>query len=280
MTKLLRNKNLATKFQILVEIARSQPDIHQNAIARNVSITPQATSQYIMHLQKDNWIISSGRSKYRVTREGMNWLLKSLKETQGYFNQVEKVTHNESVRTAIANCQILKGQKIGLTMREGLLVATPVINECATGIAASNADTGDDIGVFNIEGIIEPEAGKISILGVPDIWNGGSRRVNLTLLRRETQGQDFICAIGIESLIALKRVGITPKYIHGVSGIIIEAAQRGISSVVACVNSELTFLIQRLEEKKLEYALQELNRLTPPVIPDFSSTDVVTDKQA
>jgi predicted transcriptional regulator len=36
------NKNLATKSQILVEVAANQPNIQQRAIANKLDVTPQA----------------------------------------------------------------------------------------------------------------------------------------------------------------------------------------------------------------------------------------------
>jgi len=47
VVEILRNKNLATRFQILVEIAASQPNIQQKNVARRFNLTPQAVSDYI-----------------------------------------------------------------------------------------------------------------------------------------------------------------------------------------------------------------------------------------
>jgi putative transcriptional regulator len=68
MIEVLRNKNLTTKFQILVEIADGGPDIQQREIARKLDITPQAVSDYIAQLVKEKMLISQGRSSYKVTR--------------------------------------------------------------------------------------------------------------------------------------------------------------------------------------------------------------------
>jgi len=80
MAQILQDKSLATKFQILVEIAAGQPDIQQKDIARRLNVTPQWVSEYIVRLVEDGWVISEGRSKYRVTNEGVNWLLKALED--------------------------------------------------------------------------------------------------------------------------------------------------------------------------------------------------------
>ena len=71
MAQVLRNKNLATKFQILVEIAANQPSIQQRDIAQRLNITPQAISEYIKELIKEGSLTSEGRSRYKVTTEGV-----------------------------------------------------------------------------------------------------------------------------------------------------------------------------------------------------------------
>ena len=47
MAEVLRSKNLATKFQILLEVAANQPNIQQKDIAGKLNITPQAVSGYV-----------------------------------------------------------------------------------------------------------------------------------------------------------------------------------------------------------------------------------------
>jgi len=46
MAEVLRSKNLATKFQILLEVAANQPNIQQKDIASRLNITSQAVSEY------------------------------------------------------------------------------------------------------------------------------------------------------------------------------------------------------------------------------------------
>jgi len=80
MAEVLRNKNLATRFQILVEIANSGPNIQQQDIAKKLYVTPQAISDYTRQLVDEGLLISDGRSKYRLTSEGVNWVIKTLRE--------------------------------------------------------------------------------------------------------------------------------------------------------------------------------------------------------
>jgi predicted transcriptional regulator len=61
-------------------------------------------------------------------------------------------------------------------------------------------------------------------------------------------------------MIALKKIGITAQYICGVNEVAAEAARRGLSMKVVCVNSEIPYLVQSLEEKHLAYKLVELEK--------------------
>ena len=260
MAQVLRNKNLATKFQILVEIAVNQPNIQQRDIAQRVNITPQAVSEYIKELIKEGSLTSKGRSRYKVTTEGVNWVLKALRELRSYSSFVAKAVASISVSAAVADCNLSQGQTVGLRVKDGLFFATETVGEGARGIAVADAQQGEEVGVSNIEGIVELEIGKITILKVPDIQGGGSKRVDLTRLRREISNRGLVGAIGIEALAALRRTGAEPDYFYGVKEAVVEAAHTGLSPVVVCVDSQTSDLLQRLEEENMDYELIDLKK--------------------
>lgn len=260
MTELLRSKNLATKFQILVEVAANQPDIQQRDIAKRLDLTPQAVSDYVRELVKDGWLISEGRSRYRVTKEGVDWMLKGLREWQSYSNTVQKAVASISVCAAVADCDLSQGQKVGLVMRDGLLLATDNPNAGASGIAVSEAKKGEDVGVSEIDGIVPLEIGKVTILKVPGIQRGGSRHTDLEGLKKGIQGKKLVSAIGIEALVALRQIGAEPLYFYGVRDAVVEAAYSGLSPVVVCVDDDTSDLIRRLEEKNIDYELLDARR--------------------
>jgi len=259
MVEILRNKNLTTRFQILVEIADSGPNVQQRDIAKKVDITPQAVSDYIAQLIKEGTLISEGRSSYRVTSKGVNWIIKSLKELSSYSAFIEKAITNISVCTAVAESDLRKGQKVGLKMKDGLLFATDRLSEYATGIAVFNANKDEDVGITNIEGIVSLQIGQVTILRVPGIQKGGSRKVDLNRLQRETKDRPFVGAIGIESYVALRKTD-TRFYMYGASEAAIEAAKSGLNPLVVCVENETSALIKRLEEEKISYELLDITR--------------------
>ena len=259
MVEILQNKNAATRFQILVEIATSGPGIQQKSIAVKLGLTPQAISDYIQQLVKDDLVVSGGRSYYRVSAKGVNWMLKILRELRDYASTVEQAVTNITVCAAIADADINKGQAVGLKMKDGLLFATARINSGARGIAVSSVRRGEDVDVASIEGLVELTRGRITILQVPGIQKGGSRQVDLKLLKARVSSSQQVGAIGIEALVSLRRIDIEPRYLYGVTEAAIEAARCGLSFTVVCTDDAIPGLIKRLQqEEELSYELIDL----------------------
>jgi putative transcriptional regulator len=258
MVEILQNKNSATRFQILVEIATSGPGIQQKNIALKLGLTPQAISEYIRQLVADELIISSGRAHYRVSAKGVNWMLKILRELRDYASVVEQAVTNITVCAAIADADINKGQAVGLRMKDGLLFATAQTGSGARGIAVSSVKKGEDVDVASIQGLVELTRGRITILQVPGIQKGGSRQVDLQRLKAHARKQP-VGAIGIEALVSLRRTGIEPPYLYGVTEAAIEAARCGLPFTVVCTEDAIPGLIKRLQqEEELSYELIDL----------------------
>ncbi len=90
MTELLQNKNSATRFQIMVEIAASGQNVHQKDIAAKLGISPQAISDYVQQLTNEELIEIVDRSAYKVSIKGVNWMLKMLREINDYISEAAR----------------------------------------------------------------------------------------------------------------------------------------------------------------------------------------------
>ena len=261
MVQILRNKNLATKFQILVEIAANQPNLQQREIARKLGVTSQAISEYIKELTGDGWLVSDGRSRYRVTQEGINWVLQTFRSLRDYSASVAKAITNITVCTAVADSDLSPGQEVGLKMKNGLLFATENATRGARGRTVTAAKKGHDVGVSNIEGIVDLVFGKVTVLSVPGIQRGGSRSANLVRLRKlVSRSRDQLGAIGIEAMTALRQLEIEPRYAYGVTEAAIEAARSGLPFLIVCTEDDTPQLLARLKEANLGYELLDLAR--------------------
>jgi putative transcriptional regulator len=254
MIEVLRNKNLTTRFQILVEIANAGPGVQQREIAKNLDITPQAVSDYIAQLSGDGLLDAEGRARYRVTNQGVNWIIKTLRELGDYNTFIQRAITNLSTCAAIAGDDLKKGQKVGLKMKDGLLYASASQRHPASGITITEAQAGEDVGITGIEGIVPLEVGRVTILRVPGIQRGGSAKVNYDILKERLAKSDFVTALGLEALSALRKSKARFQH-YGAVAAAIEAAKSGLKPLVVCVDSEAADLIDRLEKESLAYQL-------------------------
>jgi len=254
MIEVLRNKNLTTRFQILVEIANAGPTVQQREIAQNLNITPQAVSDYIAQLTGEGLLEAGGRARYRVTTRGVNWIIKTLRELGEYNTYIQRAITSLSVCAAIAEDNLKKGQKVGLKMKDGLLFASASQQQAATGTTISGAKAGEDVGISGIEGIVPLELGRVTIFRVPGIQRGGSRQVNYEILEERLAKSDIVTALGLEALAALRKTGAGFQH-YGAVAAAIEAAKSGLSPLVVCVDSEAADLIARLEKERIAYQL-------------------------
>jgi len=256
---ILRSKKEITKFQILVEIAGHQPDVMQKEIAQSIGITPQAVSEYIKDLVSEGYLFSDGRMRYRITKNGVEWVLERAIELKKYARFVmEDIVSHVSVATAIARGQSAKGDAVSLMMENGLLYAGTEGD--VTGITISDAEMGEDVGVTDMKGMISFPQVNITICKVPRVEKGGSRSVDLEMLKSKSIDKPYIAAIGVEALISLRKISIQPNILFGAKESVVEAAFHGLSSLVVSVDEEVPSLLNRLEAEGLNYEVVDLSK--------------------
>jgi putative transcriptional regulator len=259
MIKILQTKSGVTKFQVLIEIAAHQPNVRQKEIAAKIGITPQAVSEYIKELVNDGLITTEGRVRYRITKEGVEWVLENAAEMKRYARFVmEDIISHVSTWTAIAKEEVKSGQHVYLKMENGLLYVSSTEITGASGNVISDASAGEDVGVSSLKGLIDLENAAITICKVPRVERGGSRKVDYERLKMLASSKPYIAAIGVEALIALRKIGISPNVMFGTNESVIEAAYHGLSSLVVSVDEQVSLLLNRLETENLEYELVDL----------------------
>jgi len=261
MVDVLQSKRDSSRFQILVEIAANQPNVRQKEVAESMGVTPQAISEYIKDLVADGLVVTDGRMRYRISKEGVEWLLESAADLKRYARFVmEDVISQVSVWPAIADEDLEEGETVYLEMRDGLLYANRNDGIDATGETISNAKVGEDVGVTNLKGLIKLSEGVITICKVPRVQLGGSRNVDMELLTKTVSGAKIVGALGVEALVALRKIGQVPDVLFGAKESVVESAYHGVSSVVVSVDEQVPNLLSRLESEGLKYKLIDLTK--------------------
>ena len=259
MASVLQSKRESSRFQILVEIAAHQPNLRQKEVAESLGVTPQAISEYIKELVADGLVTTDGRMRYRITKEGVEWLLESAAELKRYARVVmEEIISHVSVWAAIAEADLAEGERVSLEMRGGLLYANKKEGIDASGVVIADTLSGEDVGVSDLQGLISLDEGKIILCKVPRVQNGGSVKVDLPALKDHLARVKNVGCLGIEALVALRKVGREPDIIFGAKEFAVEAAYHGISSVIVSVDEQIPGLLTRLESEGLKYELIDL----------------------
>jgi putative transcriptional regulator len=260
VVNILQSKRDSSRFQILVEIAAHQPNLRQKEVAERLGVTPQAISEYIKELVADGLVTTDGRMRYSITKEGVEWLLEGATELKRYARVVmEDVISHVSVWAAIADIDLEEGEHVSLEMRSGLLYANKKEGIDAGGVTISDAKAGEDVGISDLTGLISLDEGNITVCKVPRAQIGGSRKANLEMLLATLSRVQMVGALGIEALVALRKVGREPDVIFGAKESAVESAYHGISSVIVSVDEQVPELLNRLESEGLKYELLDLS---------------------
>lgn len=259
MVNVLQSKRESSRFQILVEIAAHQPNLRQKEVAERLGVTPQAISEYIKELVVDGLVTTDGRMRYSITKEGVEWLLEGAAELKRYARVVmEEVISHVSVWAALAEVDLVEGERVSLEMRNGLLYANKKENIDASGITISDAKAGEDVGVSDLKGLISLDEGKIVVCKVSRVQAGGSRKADIEMLKGIISSDKTVGALGIEALVALRKAGREPDIIFGAKESAVEAAYHGVNSVIVSVDEQVPSLLDRLESEGLKYELVDL----------------------
>ncbi|ADQ67961.1 winged helix-turn-helix transcriptional regulator [Halogeometricum borinquense] len=262
MSGALEDKRTATRLRILVEIANRQPAVSQGEVAEAVGVTSQAVSEYTRQLVEDGYVEKEGRSRYHVTKEGVDWLFQEAKDLRRFADHVtDDVLENVQEDAAIATEELSSGETVTLTVRDGLLHATPGESGPATGVATTDAEKGEDVSITGFEGIIEIDPGSVTVVQVPPTRSGGSRAVDLETLAEMCDDADVVAATGIEAIVSLRKADVEMETSWAAGDVAEAAAARGLSAIVVVTTDLVGRVTDVLRDGDVLYEVTEAARI-------------------
>jgi putative transcriptional regulator len=252
----LEDKRTATRFRVLVEIADRQPAVSQGEVAEALGVTAQAVSEYTRELVDDGYVEKEGRSRYRVTKEGVDWLFRQAGEISRYAERVtEDVLGGVLEDAAIATADLSAGETVTLSLEDGLLYARPGDHGPATGVTTTAAEAGGDVGVTGFEGVIDMEAGTVVVVQVPPIRSGGTAAADVDGLAGRCVDADVVTASGVEAVVACRRAGIEVTTHFAAGAVAAAAASLGLDAAVVATADAVGRITDALREADLVYEL-------------------------
>jgi putative transcriptional regulator len=253
-SSVLQSKRNATRYQILVQITERQPAVSQQEIADEIGVTAQAVSDYLQDLIEQGYVNKHGRGRYEVTKEGVDWLMSHTDELREFITHVsEEVIGQVDIETAIATTDITEGQTVSRTMQDGVLCVMAGGTGSATAVAVTDADAGQDVGITNFEGVMEYDWGKVTIVSLPQVQDGGSAAVNPHTIAEFAETHELVATAGTEALAAARAASLEPDVRFGTATGVQEAATKGLDILLLATTNVLSAHTDKLREQNISY---------------------------
>ena len=252
----LESKRTATAYRILVAVAQRQPAVNQREIAEAVGVTAQAVSDYLGELADRGFVDKQGRGRYEITKEGVDWLISETGTLREFVEYVAtEVLEEVEIETALATADLTEGERVSLSMRDGVLHAEPGTRGPATAVTVTDAGAGEAVGVTNVEGVIDYDLGTVTVLAMPPVREGGSAAVDGEVVARLAAEHDLVAVDAPEGLAAVREGGLEPDLRFGVAGAVPDAATKGLDVLLLATSKSVSTHTETLREANIGYEL-------------------------
>jgi len=263
--KMLRDLKESTTLLILFELTTGR-HTKLKTIAEKLGITIQGISEYLKSMIK-NGLVTHIRGEYKATNKGVELLHENFTEMKEFIDDSMKKLDIVNVCVAIAGNVIRKGDKVGLFMENGILTAYSDRKAGSTGTAISDAKRGEDVGIEDLDGIVSLKPGKLWIVQLPNIEDGGSRGVSLNKTKELyfKNNPDRLAALDTIALSLIMKLKLKYHIEYAAPDASIEALQKGLNVMVFGSEEEVHRFISKVNEfntslvEKINYRLISLD---------------------
>ncbi|MFQ5838810.1 MAG: hypothetical protein ACE5HJ_08540 [Thermoplasmata archaeon] len=254
--RILRDVREATKLLILLEITTHRHS-RMRTIAEKMGMTVQGVSDYLKSMNVEGLVHRVG-GVYTATIEGVGLLHERFKELREFVDRSYQEMRILDICSARAGEGVREGDRVGLFMEDGYLVAYPGRESSSQGRSLHSAKRGEDVAIVELEGIVDLRPGKITIVRIPGSREGGTKVIDLRKARKLIQDhvQDKVGANDVIGSVLATKLGIQTDFDFAAVAASLEAAQRGLDVLLltsedsaAEVISAIEAANERLEEK-------------------------------
>lgn len=250
---ILRDIRASTETLILFELIRD-PKSNMKKLSVCLDMTVQGVSEYLKRMQDEGLLVKIS-GEYKLTRKGVQFLHDNITALRDFIIDALKAVEIIHSCDAVSGAKIRKGEKIGLFMEGGVLMAYTHKQSTSTGKARNNADPGDIVVVDELEGIVELSQGRL-VLTELDIPEQGC---NADILQKtETVIKDIkydkLGALDTRATVVLKRLGLKCDFVHAPAAATVDAVQKGLDVVLLGSPEEIRKMISMITEANTKTA--------------------------
>jgi putative transcriptional regulator len=256
--KLLRDLKETTKLLILMEIVKARPRALQT-ISSKLGITVQGTSDYVRGMTEEG-LVKKISGEYRATKKGVDLLESRMFELKEFVDSSIKQLEIIDTCGAIAGNDIEKDEEVGLFMEEGVLVAYAGRESPSKGLALTDSRKGEDVAVKDPSGMVSLRPGRITVLQIPSLRDGGTHKVSLSGARKALKDVEYskMAIMDVVSRALVNTLDIEPDFDFAPLPSSFEAAQKGMDVVIIASGETVPLVISELEAEnsRLEDPIQ------------------------
>lgn len=244
--QILRDLRESTRLLFLYEIATNRHS-RLRTIAEALGMTIQGASDYAHDLQRLG-LLTVVDGEYRATKKGVAYLQERYLALKSFVDRAGRAMAFVATTAALAGGPIRKGDRVGLFMDGGYLVAFPGRASPSMGVAAHDAAKGDEVAVRNLEGIVSLKPGRVVVARVPSVAEGGARAIPTAAKKVLAKCRGFtVAAQEVTGTVTAKRLGLKIRIEFGIPGAVIEAAERGVNVLLILPEERAAEAIQAIE---------------------------------
>ena len=222
-------------------------------VASELDITVQAVSQYLSSMRKEG-LVRDQKGRLKPTRKGMQILQEHFTTLKGEVDTILRRIMVVDTCVAIAGKGISKGDKVGLIMEDGMLMAYPGERSNSRGVSLEAASVGDDVLIGKLEGIVDMKLGELLAVEAPSERDGGSKSADIDKVRLQIERLSPGLIVAGDIVGAALLAKSTPEFfsIHAPVESAMSALTRGVDVVFCGTRESVDGMIQAAESLKRE----------------------------
>ncbi len=261
---ILRDVREATRLLILLEITTNRHS-RMKSIARKIGMTVQGVSGYLKDMSEEGLIYRAG-GFYAATMRGVELLHEKFKDLKDFVERSSREMRILDICSAIAGADMEEGDRAGLFMEEGYLVAYPGRDSPSKGRALHGARKGEDVALVELEGIVDLRLGRITLVRVPGARQGGTNRIDIDRAREfiASHPNDKVAVNDAVARILAAKLKLDPDFEFASVPASMEAAQRGLDVLLLASEDSASEAVSAIEaenevlEEKVSYQVFSL----------------------
>lgn len=227
----LRDLRESTQVLFLHEVTANR-HTRLRTIAERLEMTIQGAADYAHRLEGQGLLVVAD-GEYRSTMKGIQYLQVRVRALRAFVERAGRSMAFVETTAAMAGTAVHRGDRLGLFMEGGYLVAYPERTSASTGVAADDAMKGDRIAVRALEGIVALRPGRVTVVRIGSTTPSPGKQAAFSTrkVRQRARGA-IVATMDVPGLAAARRLRLRPRIEFGVLPAVVEAAERGVNVVL------------------------------------------------